>query len=167
MSTSTKRTSSFGADENLSPVLFPKSPMSRPAKQARLDTSLDIHALGPLSSTTDTNVGADQERYRANSITTVGDDVDNASLSVLKAKIKDLETKLLQKYASGSNDFSPFPNGDMDHIDEITEAITKEPAVQRRPAKPLLNRVSWVAFKNLYLDEEVYAVDVLMVLNTS
>jgi hypothetical protein len=164
MSASGKRASSLTVDDASSMPPMPGTPTSRPVKQVRLETSLDVHEAGPLLYT-DKNGNTEQDKRCVGSATLAGDADYTAILNAMKAKITDLEAKLLQMQTPVPTDFAPFFNGDVEHPDNLMPELTKEePSTQRKPAKPLLNRVSWVPFKNLYLDEDVYAVDVLMVL---
>jgi len=94
-----------------------------------------------------------------------------ATLSFMKAKILDLESKLSQMqeqvFIPAKSASAPLSKGNGSHSDKVTakspELALEKAEVKRKHAAPLLNRVSWVPFKNVYPDEAVFAIDVLMV----
>jgi hypothetical protein len=173
MSPSSKRTSPSTLDDHSSP----KAETSRSAKQAKLETSLDVHEARITQEDGDTRPNAETDNVnRRTSLAASGGDADVAAvLHFMKAKIIDLEAKLLQMQgqAAVSGEAAPasFLNGDGSQFDnamaeEFRQSVLEEPAVKRKPAIPMLNRVLWVPFKNAYPDEDPYAIDVLMVMRT-
>jgi hypothetical protein len=171
MSPSSKRTSPSTLDENSSP----NAETSRSAKQAKLETSLDVHETRITQEDGDTRPNAETENInRRASLAASGGDADVAAvLHFMKAKIIDLEAKLsqMQGQATVSGEAAPtsFLNGDGSQFDnamaeEFRQSALEEPAAKRKPAISMLNRVRWVPFKNVYPDEEPYAIDVLMVI---
>ncbi|KAI9683767.1 MAG: hypothetical protein M1822_005957 [Bathelium mastoideum] len=132
----------------------------RAVKQTKLEQSLDVHKT--LDSSANPIAKAEQDKHRA-SITGLASDADNvALLNALTAKVIDLEAKLSQMHARVPPEPNTFDEdkGPLDH--SLTELAPDASPAHRKPAKPMLNRVSWVSFKNLYLDEDVFAIDVLM-----
>ena len=134
----------------------------RAVKQVKLDRSLDVHEIRNLSTEPDAN--AERNKRRESGAGYTGDADNAAILDVLKAKVIDLEAKLLQMHARTLPE--PTPAYD-EEIAPLNRAMIEPPQdillTSRKAARPMLNRVSWVSFKNLYLDEGVFAIDVLMV----
>jgi hypothetical protein len=171
MSTSIKRTSPATLDDGSSS----KAETSRSAKQVKLDTSVDVHETRIPQEDEDTNLHAktDNINHRAG-LTASSGDADLATvLHFMKAKIVDLEAKLShiqgQATISGESDPSSFVNGDGNQFDNVMGAEFHQSApeeAKRKPAIPMLNRVPWIPFKNVYPDEDPYAIDVLLVLKT-
>jgi hypothetical protein len=170
MSASIKRTSPSTLDDGSSP----KAETSRSAKQAKLDTSVDVHETRIPQENEYTNLHAETDNInRRASLAASSGDADLATvLHFMKAKIVDLEAKLShiqgQTTTSGESDPSSFVNGDGNQFDNAMGAEFHQLApeeAKRKPAIPMLNRVPWIPFKNAYPDEDPYAIDVLMVLN--
>ena len=137
----------------------------RSVKQVKLETSQDVHEHRSLL--TDTNPNAEQDISPPSLAASVGNVDYAAVLNFMKAKIMDLEAKLSQMQGSAPGESTPFINGDR-HFDSIMTGLAPgEQSVKRKPARPVLNRVSWVPFKNLYPNEDVYAIDILVVLRTT
>jgi len=172
MSTSNTMISSSSLENHSGPGA--ESPTLQLGKQA---SSRDVHETRSTHVDPELNSYAEIENInRRASIAAAGADADvAATLYFMKAKILDLEAKLSQMQGqalvSVESGSAPFANGDGTHFDNVTtglhEMALEEPEAKRKPAKPLLNRVPWVPFKNFYPEEDVFAVDVLMVQNLS
>ncbi len=175
MSTSSKRTSPSTLGDDPTPNA--ENAASRSAKQAKLETSLDVHEARVCQEDEDVNLFAevDNSNRRASlAASNSGSDVA-AVVHFMKTKIIDLEAKIsqMQGQTNVSGDSAPasFLNGDGSQIgnvmaDESHQPVPEEPAAKRKPAIPLLNRVPWVPFKNSYPEEVPYAIDILIVMQT-
>ena len=132
----------------------------------KLERSLDVHETRNLLVDPDANAEQDERRV---SIAGRASEADNAAiLNVLKAKILDLEAKLSQMPSGIPTEPTPFYDEDKGHFDQVMRELAPEASsAPRKSARPMLNRVSWVPFKNLYPDEDVFAIDVLMVLKST
>lgn len=160
MATNSKRASSPTLEDDSSPKT--ESPMPRPVKQVKLETSIDVHESRYLLA--DDNTASEQDRRRL-SVALPPTDIDHAAiLNVMNAKIIDLEAKISQLQAPVALDSAPLINGVGQFDNIITDLVPDEPPAKRKPAMPMLNRVAWLGFKNLYPDEAVYAIDVLVVI---
>jgi hypothetical protein len=152
-----------------------KAEISRSAKHAKLDSSVDVHETRVAPEDEEANPQADLDNInRRASLAASNGDADLATvLHFMKAKIVDLEAKLshMQGQANIPGEPPPasFVNGDGTQFDnaigeEFHQSAPEE--AKRKPAIPMLNRVPWVPFKNAYPDEDPYAIDVLMVRKT-
>jgi len=85
----------------------------------------------------------------------------SADLHAIRARFQELEAKMSQIRPGQSDDLRPQ---DIQHdgFNAETETPLENPRSARIPAVPKLHRIKWVPFKNLYLDEAIYAIDVLM-----
>lgn len=89
------------------------------------------------------------------------DHMAELELNFMKAKMIEFEARLSQLHnAQTSSDDFKFANG-ADFEDMHLDGIPPPERVKapRIPCKPEVNRIPWVPFKNLYLDEKVYAID--------
>ncbi|KAI9709709.1 MAG: hypothetical protein M1820_003111 [Bogoriella megaspora] len=160
MSTNGKRISDTILEDNdlsREPYTFP----SRAVKQTRLEESLDVHELRDLS--TDRNPNTGQTGHHASFAEPTVDADNVAVLDMLKAKIMDLEAKLSLVQAQVPPEPANFYGEEHEPPEfSMTASAPVDPLIKRKSARPVLNRVSWVGFKNLYLDEDIFAIDVLM-----
>jgi hypothetical protein len=171
MSTANKRAPPFLDDDDDSSPKAENS-TSRSIKHTKLETSLDVHESRIILEDEDTNLYSELDNI--NRRASLAASSNEATLNFMKAKIIDLEAKLSQMQGqapvSGETAPAPFLNGDESHFDngmpELHQLDPEVPPANRKPAKPMLNRVPWVPFKNFYPDEDSYAIDVLMVLKT-
>lgn len=88
-------------------------------------------------------------------------DGDPSNLLIhLKGKIIDLEAKLALLHTQE-------PSASLAGLNVLSTTETAEllpdENVKRKPAKPKLNRIGWLDFKNFYPEEDTFAIDVLMV----
>ena len=170
MSTANKRAPPSFLDDESSPKA--ENSTSRSMKQAKFETSLDVHESRIILEDEDANLYSELDNI--NRRASLAASSNEATLNFMKAKIIDLEAKLSQMQGQapvpGETAPAPFLNGDESHFDngipELHQSGPEVPPANRKPAKPMLNRVPWVPFKNFYPDEDPYAIDVLMVLKT-
>lgn len=172
MSSTSKRTSPSTLNDDSSP----KAETSRSAKQAKLETSLDVHETRVVQENGDQKPCAEiDSTNRGASLAAPDPDADDATvLRFMKAKIIDLEAKLSMKGQAtvpGEIGTSSLLNGDGIRFDngiaeDFCQSVEEKPAAKRKPAIPMLNKVPWVPFKNVYPDEDPYAIDVLLVRDT-
>lgn len=158
MATNNKRLPATTEEDDFNPNN--DSPMSRPVKQIKLEKSLDIYESHKIP--TDSNQLFEDNRRP--SLADVPGDAENAAvLTHLKAKIIDFEAKLSQMQNPAAGEHVPFLNGDTQFDIFVAPHPPKEPLAKREPARPMLNRIPWLNFKNFYPNEAVFAIDVLIV----
>lgn len=148
-------------ENNSSSSAFVDNVAAQPVKQLRSGSTTNVHHVHHVDqSLHDDGVAPDVEQRPASGTSQDGLDY-KAMVHHLLAKSVELDAKLAQLHTQSPLE---MPNGGYEHPFALPTSVVDEPqVVARKPALPILNRTVWIEFKNLYTQEDLYAIDVLMV----